>query len=383
MKIIENKKEYTAVDLLAKEIAKAADFNANKYEYDKTFISLIYKNSTGVSDKLTDEEKNQLSECDEFWYYVRINGNFYKLECKDVSIAIDTEVKVTVPCNNWNKMFINFRKGTNTKYKRWVRPKEWLPLPKKVKSNEVYFLVKGQKTYNGILQSSFDIYSDYYDTSNSYTVDWGDGSKIETCVGHSHHSFIDLNWHWVKATFNNRIQIYYNDYCGTCVEIISGGLIGIELNNPDNYCNVLEHIVCGCYLCNFSWYGLHNLQCIEFIPDILGDNNETNGAIECCSCYDCIVHESVKYCNVSIFGWSALKYFGSKSLENCPSFSQCFNLEEIYLPNCIDVSNINDNLDNNFNDNLSNLKKITLNKNCVINPNSWLATSNWIEKCFV
>ena len=40
-------------------------------------------------------------------------------------------------------------------------------------------------------------------------------------------------------------------------------------------------------------------------------------------------------------------------------------------------------LENNFNDDLSNLKKITLNKNCVINPNSWLATSNWIEKYFV
>lgn len=115
MKSIENKQDYNAVDLLAKEIAKAADFNANKYEYDKTFISLIYKNSTGVSDKLTDDEKTELDklgECDEFWYCVRINGIFYKLECKDTNIAIDTEVKVTVPCNNWNKMFINFKKGS-------------------------------------------------------------------------------------------------------------------------------------------------------------------------------------------------------------------------------------------------------------------------------
>ena len=114
MKSIENKQDYNAVDLLAKEIAKAADFNANKYEYDKTFISLIYKNSTGISDKLTDDEKTELDklgECDDGWYCVRINGNFYKLECKDTNIAIDTEVKVTVPCNNWNKMFINFKNG--------------------------------------------------------------------------------------------------------------------------------------------------------------------------------------------------------------------------------------------------------------------------------
>lgn len=365
-------------DKLVQQLSQKQEIDTN---FDKTFFCRILKNNTGVSDTLIEEEKAKLTECDEYWYYVKINGVFYKIKCLDSNFAINEEVRVKIPNNNWNRMYIDFRKGTNTKYKRWVRPKEWLPLPKEVKSNEMYFLVKGQKTHNGQFQS-FGIYSPYYDTSNSYTVDWGDGSEIETCVGESHHSFIDLNWHWVKATFNNRIQIYYNDYDGTCVEIISGGLIGIELNY-DNDCNVLEHIVCGVYLCNFSNYGLHNLQCIEFIPDILGDNNETNGAIYCCSCYDCIVHESVKYCNVYIFGWSALKYFGSKSLENCPTFHQCYNLEEIYLPNCIDVSNINDNLNNNFNDNLPNLKKITLNKNCVINPNSWLATSNWIEKCFV
>ena len=64
-----------------------------------------------MSDKLTDAEKielDKLGECDEFWYCVRINGIFYKLECKDTDIVIDTEVKVTVPCNNWNKIFINF-----------------------------------------------------------------------------------------------------------------------------------------------------------------------------------------------------------------------------------------------------------------------------------
>ena len=84
-----------------------------------------------------------------FWYYVRINGVFYKIKCLDSNFEIDEEVRVKIPNNNWNRMYIDFRKGTNTEYKRWVRPKEWLPLPKEVKSNDVYFLVKGQKSYNG------------------------------------------------------------------------------------------------------------------------------------------------------------------------------------------------------------------------------------------
>ena len=112
MRNIENKQNYNAVDLLAKEIAKAADLNAGKYEYDKTFTSLILKNNTGVSSTLTDSEKSTLGECDTDYYYVRINGNFYKIKCVDANFPIDEEVRVKIPNNNWSKMYIDFRKGS-------------------------------------------------------------------------------------------------------------------------------------------------------------------------------------------------------------------------------------------------------------------------------
>ena len=80
--------------------------------FDKTFFCKILKNSTGVSETLTEAEKATLTDCDEFYYYVKIYGKFYKIKCADSNFIIDEDVRVKIPNNNWDRMYIDFRKGS-------------------------------------------------------------------------------------------------------------------------------------------------------------------------------------------------------------------------------------------------------------------------------
>lgn len=80
--------------------------------FDKTFFCKILKNSIGVSDTLTETEKATLTDCDEFYYYVKIYGKFYKIKCADSSFIIDEDVRVKIPNNNWNRMYIDFKKAS-------------------------------------------------------------------------------------------------------------------------------------------------------------------------------------------------------------------------------------------------------------------------------
>lgn len=118
------------------------DFRLNNSdsEYDKTYFATVVKNSTGVSDKLTCAEKSGLCELESGWYYVKLHGNIYKLECKSSGFELDEEVRVCVPCGDMSRMYIDFKSGT-AEFKEWVRPDEWLKperLPEYITNDSAY-----------------------------------------------------------------------------------------------------------------------------------------------------------------------------------------------------------------------------------------------------
>lgn len=383
MRNIENKQNYNAVDLLAKEIAKAADLNAGKYEYDKTFTSLILKNNTGVSSTLTDSEKSTLGECDTDYYYVRINGNFYKIKCVDANFPIDEEVRVKIPNNNWSKMYIDFRKGTNSN--SWVRPSDWLSIPSDIKPNEVYCLVRGGKDQHisnwiNIIFCTHDIYI----SDATVIVDWTDGTIQTVNVGNSaSHTYTDYNWHWVKFTYNNyngAIIINENTNSGNFVEFISGGENGIRINGTDNNYDCLEHIVSGIFYYNSSSYGSRNLQCIEIIHPSFNVNNYPIGQIDYASCKEIIFNNTVVFNDLTLTGLSGIKKLNCNKLKNIPNLYQCWNITEIYAPCCESIAN---ELGNSIYCEVPNLKKITLKSDCIISENSCLNSMSWVEKIYV
>lgn len=75
--------------------------------YDKTFFARIVKTDTEVSDSLTADEKSQLDELTKGWYYVKLYGVCYKLQCQNCIFEIDSDIKVVIPCGNYNRMYVD------------------------------------------------------------------------------------------------------------------------------------------------------------------------------------------------------------------------------------------------------------------------------------
>lgn len=96
---------------LAEQIVKTANKSKESLDYDRTYFCNILKTSTETSENITDAEAETLDDLNKGWYYVKINGVFYKLRCDEVEFAVDEPVKVTVPQNNWNRMYIQVAKG--------------------------------------------------------------------------------------------------------------------------------------------------------------------------------------------------------------------------------------------------------------------------------
>ena len=381
------------VDVLAEQ--RETDVN-----FDKTFFCTILKSSTGVSDTLTEEEKEQLGDCAAGWYYVRIKGTFYQLECQDGRFSIDEEVKVKVPCNNWDRMYIDFKNGTSEVVRRWVRPKDWLPIPTNIAANEAYLLVRGARIIDNSAQGyhwqEIQVFANNnYGSINTCVVNWGDNSEEETfTIGNSmSHTYQDTDWHWLKITYslpiteNILVAFESGTARGEIVEFISGGFAGFFLNYADNQFDSMEHIITGFIEGNHSSYGSKNIQCLEMIEWLNADGTPriNRGAqinYSTLGCYNITFSNDVLNIGGYLLGLSAIKKFDFNQITEMPSLDQCYNVTEIYAPNCTNVSYeslgyiINGHV---YKDTCKNLKKVTLKNGCTIDENSVLNYMPWVE----
>lgn len=122
------------------------DYRQNKKppDYDMTVFGIVVKNASGVINTLLASDAEKLDELEADWYCVQLNNNkqIYKLKCEGADFELGTEVRVCIPSGDYSRMYIDFRSGT-TKWKKWVRPSHWLPMPD-VKDNEVWILTEGE-----------------------------------------------------------------------------------------------------------------------------------------------------------------------------------------------------------------------------------------------
>ena len=116
---------------LAKDIISTIKKNNEKSSYDKTYFCTILKNSKDTSVQVPESETKNLDELKNGEYYVKIFGVYYKVKCDVVDFEIDTDVKVVVPQNNWNRMYIDVAIGGNTtvtgrEYERTLYANHWI-----------------------------------------------------------------------------------------------------------------------------------------------------------------------------------------------------------------------------------------------------------------
>lgn len=121
-------------------------------EFDKTYTGLVVE---------VKENNN---------YIVKVEGAHYTLQ-STATIPEGATVKVVVPRNNWDKMYIDFKEGG----KSWYIPDWWIDLPPAPEGWN-YLLVDDTEIVG------FGVYNYIASVTSNLYVDWGDGSIDELTV---------------------------------------------------------------------------------------------------------------------------------------------------------------------------------------------------------